>query len=230
VANYDKSKSKLRILLIILLFLTININCRNPDRIKIEFGNQTIQEDRIAGVKLNNSMKSVDFASVSLKYPDSKYVDSTLKRFSIIKDSIEYESDACGKYGAEVHVVDSTQILFNQELKPMDSLQFVTFDYLTSELVNNLEIKIPRSNKHGIFSSGHIHLVIMEDSINYRNVQTVIGEVKKGIIRYRNLLIKDWYGKDYSELRDSTKMYIDKLIQVKVSLMEFYEPNYLLPE
>tara|TARA_R110002050_G_scaffold295515_3_gene454437 strand:- start:3433 stop:4005 length:573 start_codon:yes stop_codon:yes gene_type:complete len=189
-----------------------------------------VPKDRIAWQVLKNSRSSEDFSGFIMSHPDSKYIDSTLIRFSRIKDSIEYDSYACGKYNAEVHAINATQILFNQELKPMDSLQFITFDYLTSELVNNLEIKIPRSNKSGLFSRAHIHFIVMEDSTKNRNLQKAIIEVSKGIKKYRDLLASNWYGKEYTELRDSTKHYMDRLFQHKVSLIDHYEPSYPSPK
>ena len=196
------------------------VNCNHVEKTSHDF-----DIDVNAWKKLKKSRKEKDFSNFMMNHPDSKYIDSIIHRFINIQDSLEYDYFTCEKYSVEIHPIDANQVLFNHELKQKDSLESLTYNYLTSKLVNNQEIKIPRSYKYGNFSTGKIFIVIMPDSTKNRHLPNAIVQVNKGIKKYRDFLVNDWYGKKYAQLNDSTKYYIDRLIENKISLMEYYEQN-----
>lgn len=79
--------------------------------------------------------------------------------------------------------------------------------------------------KYGKLSVGHINIVVMPDSTQNIYLQNSIAQVYKAIEKYRNQIAKEWYGKKYPLLKDSTQFYLNKRIGNRISFQYFYEPS-----
>ncbi|OWW23105.1 hypothetical protein B4Q04_22385 [Zobellia sp. OII3] len=206
----------MRITLKLFLILILAIQCKNIEE---------IDSQKIDWQETKNSRNYVDYATYIQKHPNTENFSKALSEYFFLRDSIA-DFGGCYRFNASISVTDSAKVLFDDELKSLDSLRFYTFQYLKNGKPNissslKTDIQIPESKLRDSISTGRFDIVIYDKPYPIENLKKAIIEISKGIKDYKKYLSEEWFQKPYSELSKDKRAGIDKLNDQRLVFFDF---------
>ncbi|GGF69597.1 hypothetical protein [Wenyingzhuangia marina] len=209
----------MRIVLKLSLIFILAIQCKSVEE------NKQSEND---WVETQKSRDYFDYAVYIQKHPKSKNIEKALSEYLFLRDSVAGFL-GCGKYNTSLSFVDEEKVLFDNELKSIDSLSFITFEYLKNGIPNvsthKYDVQIPQSNMWDSISKVHFDIVFYDKPFPIKSLKFVLNEISDGIHNYKKYLSKKWYKKPYNELTDNLKIEIDYLNDSRLSFFDFSYMN-----
>ncbi|MGP1991432.1 hypothetical protein D9V96_006070 [Zobellia laminariae] len=205
----------MRLTLNLLLILLLTVQCKNVEEID--------------WLETKKSRNYIDYATYIQKHPNTGNFSKALSEYFFLRDSIA-DFGGCYRFNASIRVTKNAKVLFDDELKSLDSLRFYTFQYLKNGKLNissslKTDIQIPESNLKDSISTGRFDIVIYEKPFPIKNLKIVLTEISKGIEDYNEFLAKKWFKKPYSELDNGKKKAIEKLNNKRLLFFDFSDMN-----
>jgi hypothetical protein len=208
-------KQKMRIALKLSLIFILAIQCKSVEE------NKQSEND---WVETQKSREYFDYAAYIQKHPKSQNVEKSLSEYFFLRDSVA-SFLGCGKYNTSLSIVDDEKVLFDDELKSIDSLSFITFEYLKNGIPNvsthKYDVQIPQSKMRDSISKVHFDIVFYNKPFPIKSLKFALNEVTNGINSYKNYLSEKWYGLPYNRLTIEKKNGIDKLNDTRFSFFDF---------
>ena len=205
----------MRIALKLSLIFILAIQCKSVEE------NKQSEND---WVKTEKSRDYFDYAVYIQKHPKSKNVEEALSEYLFLRDSIAGFL-GCGKYNTSLSFVDEEKVLFDDELKSIDSLSFITFEYLKNGIPNvsphKYNVQIPQSKMWDSISKVHFDIVFYDKPFPIKSLKLALSEVSNGINSYKNYLSNKWYHLPYNKLTNEKKNGIDELNDSRFSFFDF---------
>ena len=148
------------------------------------------------------------------KYPESKHFDTAIIKYLDIQDKYEPPISCCYNCKA-FYVNDEGEIIFSKNVIPLDSVKTYTFNYFYIDD----EYAFPRYRNFNkeinkLYRAEIIRLNFKPLHLN--NVQQCFIEVRKGILQYRDSLVRSWYNKDFHELDSLKQISINSLFETRI--------------
>ncbi|RBW62492.1 hypothetical protein DS884_02510 [Tenacibaculum sp. E3R01] len=175
-------------------------------------------------VETKKSREYFDYAAYIQKYPKSQNIEKALSEYLFLRDSVAGFL-GCGKYNTSLSIVDDEKVLFDGELKSIDSLSFTTFEYLKNGIPNvsthKYNVQIPVSKMWDSISKVHFDIVFYDKPFPTESLKLALNEVSDGINSYKNYLSVKWYGLPYNKLTNKKKNGIDELNDTRFSFFDF---------
>lgn len=193
----------------------LTIQCKNVEE------NKHSEND---WVETKKSREYFDYAAYIQKYPKSQNFEKALSEYLFLRDSAAGFL-GCGKYNTSLSIVDDEKVLFDNELKSIDSLSFITFEYLKNGIPNvskhKYNVQIPESKVWDSISKVHFDIVFYDKPFPIKSLKLALNEVSDGINSYKNYLSDKWYGLPYNKLTNKKKNGIDELNDTRFSFFDF---------
>jgi hypothetical protein len=205
----------MKIALKIFLISILALQCKSIEE------NNKLEKD---WTETQKSRKYFDYARFIQKHPKSEHFEKALSKYFFFRDSVTGFS-GCGKYNTSISVLGDEKKLFNQELKNIDSLRYLTYQYLKNGIPNisthKYVVKIPESKMWDSISKGHFDIVIYNNPFPVKSLKLVLGEISIGISYYKKHLSEKWFDLPYNELTNGKKNGIDELNDTRFSFFDF---------
>lgn len=155
------------------------------------------------------------------KFPESRHFDTAIIRYLDFYNKYEPPISCC--YNCKsFYVNDEGEIMFSDNVISIDSVNTYTFNYFyiddeyafpSYRKFNNEYNKLYRAEIIRLtFNPWHLY-----------DVQQCFIEVRKGIIQYRDSLVRSWYDKDFHELDSLKQTSINSIFETRVR-PEKYRP------
>ncbi len=205
----------MKIILKLFLIFILAVQCKNVEETD--------------WLETKNSRNYIDYGMYIQKHPDTKKLSKALSQYFILKDSSN-DFGGCYRYNASISFIDDSKILFDDELKSLDSIRLCTFQYLKNGKPNissslKTDVQIPESNLRDSISIGRFDIIFYNKPFATENLKLTLIEVSKGIHDYKEHLSKSWFKKSYSELTKKKRIGIDKLNDKRLIFFDFSHMN-----
>ena len=193
-----------------------------------------INNDEVAWFSLKLSSNHFDYARFIQAYPESKYVDSSIKSYFFYRDSLwdvqGVPMGDCFNNCAKIILGSDGRILFEDEFANVDSLHDLALRYLQNKSkdpwqAEMKEIEIPYSSDLGLISRGNFQFFLSHDSLQPLPVQEVVIHVSKAINSYKDTLANHWYVKSYYDISKPKQKSLDSILGLRFIFFD----NYVAP-
>ena len=205
----------MRIALNIFLIFILAIQCKSVEE------NNQVEED---WAETQQSREYSNYAKFIQNHPKSEHFEKALSEYLFLADSVA-DFIGCGKYDTSISIVDNEKILFDYELKSIDSLRFLTFDYLKNGIPNvtthKYEVQVPQSKMKDSISKVHFGIGIYNKPFPIKPLKLAMEEISIGINYYKEYLSEKWFDLPYDKLTKEKKFGIDNLNDKRVSFFDF---------
>ncbi|WP_148311374.1 hypothetical protein [Nonlabens marinus] len=202
----------------IFLILILAIQCKEVENDQTE----------IRWLKTEKSREYLDYSKFIQENPKSKHFEKALSEYFFLRDSVEGYF-GCGKYNTSISIVDNEKILFDDELKKIDSLRYITFEYLKNGIPNvsthKYDVQIPESKMWDSISKVHFDVVIYKKPFPIKSLKLALEEVSIGIDYYKEYLSEKWFSLPYNKLSNGKRIGIDELNDTRFSFFDFSHMN-----
>lgn len=211
---------EMRIPLKLFMILILAVQCKNVEEVDLQV---------IDWLETKNSRNYVDYATYIQKHPNTENFSKALSEYFFLRDSMA-DFGGCYRFNASISVTYSEKVLFDDELKSLDSLRFYTFQYLKNGKPNissslKTDIQIPESKLRDSISTGRFDIVIYDKPFPIEKLKIALMEIRNGIDDYKEYLSKLWFQKPYYELTKQKRIGIDKLNDKRLLFFDFSYMN-----
>lgn len=217
---------------IALVFITLLNSCSN-------YKSESKNPNATPLVSLRNKSDCLNFMYFNAESPSFDSVLNTYHAF--IEQELlnqHYPALHCNRNCCEIILFDTGKIQFEENQIPIDSIQNSVFQFLANKENNEfLSEKTQISDSMGSprwISKGYFQFTYSKSQ--KANFQDVYIETRKGIDKYKESLIKEWFADSTQQSKDEFSFFLDtyfntrssiwKLEQISIAIdTSIYEPD-----